>query len=388
MRLRLLALATGTFALGVDTFVIAPILDPIAGDLGVTRTTAGWLITTFALAYAVGGPLLAAVSGHIPPRRLLLGALAVFSMGNVLTAVAGDFALAMTGRVVAGLGASMYTANALAVAIALAPPERRGRASSVVIGGLTAAIVLGLPAGSWLGAEAGWRFTLWLVVGLAAVAAAGVAASIPRLPGRPAATLKARLAPLTDPRVLVTLLATMLCLSTSWAVYNYVDQVMHQATGGDAGRTAAILLSFGVGAVGGNLLTGRLTDHLGAGRTISTAAPLLVVTATAVPLLSTTFGAALVLAAGWGVLHWMINVPQQVRLTTAAAESAPLVLGLHQSTIYLGISMGSVAGAVGFSVGGVRGVSAAAFAVGLLALAALAVSFRVNRTGTPVLVDL
>ncbi|MGP9020282.1 MFS transporter [Streptomyces sp. BR1] len=379
MRLRLLVLAVGNFAMGVDTFVIAPILDPMADDFGVARTTAGWLITAFALAYAIGGPMLAAATGHRPPRQLLLGALTVFAVGNALTAVAEGYTWAMLGRVVAGAGASMYTANSLATARAMTPPERSGRATALVVGGLTAAIVLGLPLGAWLGDQAGWRATLWLVVGLTVVATVGIASTIPDLPGQAATTLRARLAPLGQPKVLVTLLATLLCLSTSWTVYNYVDQVMDQATDGDAGRTSLILLCFGIGAVSGNLLTGRLTDRIGAVRTIRFGAPLLVVAATLTPLLARNMAAAFVLAAAWGVCHWMINVPQQLRTVAAAPQSAPMVLGLHQSTIYIGISLGGVAGASGFSLGGAHGVGYAALTVGVLAMGMLALSLRINK---------
>ncbi|MEU1076540.1 MULTISPECIES: MFS transporter [unclassified Streptomyces] len=382
MRLRLLVLALGNFAMGVDTFIIAPILDPMADDFGVSRTTAGWLITAFALAYAIGGPLLAAATGHRPPRQLLLGALGVFAVGNALTAVAGDYSWAMAGRVVAGAGASMYTANSLAVARAMVPPERAGRAAALVVGGLTAAIVLGLPLGAWLGDQAGWRAALWLVVGLTAAATAGIAATVPRLKGQAATTLRARLAPLGQPRVLVTLIATWLCLSTSWTVYNYIDEVMDEATGGDAGRTSLILLCFGIGAVSGNLLTGRLTDRIGPVRTITVAAPLLVAAATLTPLLSTSLGAGIAMAVAWGVCHWMINVPQQMRLVATAPQSAPLLLGLHQSTIYIGISTGGVAGAAGYSADGATGVGYAALAVGIVALGVLALSLRINRPAT------
>ncbi|WP_432930702.1 MFS transporter [Microbispora sp. CA-135349] len=267
------------------------------------------------------------------------------------------------------------------------PPERSGRATATVVGGLTTAIVAGLPLGAWLGAHTGWRPTLWVVVALAVVAAAGVASALPRLPGQAVTSLRARLAPLTRLPVLTTLMATWLCLSTSWTVYNYVDQITREATGGDAARTSFVLLSFGVGAVAGNLLTGRLADRLGPARTIGYAAPLLVLAAAAAALLSATFLVALALAAVWGLFHWTVNVPQQLRVVAAAPRAAPVVLGLHQSTIYIGIGTGGVAGAAGFTLGDAHGVGYAALVVGVLALAALAVSLRINKpavvAGTP-----
>lgn len=178
---------------------------------------------------------------------------------------------------------------------------------------------------------------------------------------------------------MVTLIATWLCLSTSWTVYNYIDEVMDKATGGDAGRTSLILLCFGIGAVSGNLLTGRLTDRIGPVRTITVAAPLLVAAATLTPLLSKSLGAGIAMAVAWGVCHWMINVPQQMRLVATAPQSAPLLLGLHQSTIYIGISTGGVAGAAGYSADGASGVGYAALAVGVVALGMLALSLRINR---------
>ncbi|MGC0420881.1 MFS transporter [Embleya sp. AB8] len=376
MRLRLIVLAIGTFAMGVDTFVIAPILGPMAGDLGVSRTAAGWLITAFALAYAIGGPALAAAVGHRAPRGLLLGGLVVFAAGNALNAVAGTYGLAMAGRALAGAGASLYTVNALAVARATAPPGREGRATSVVVGGLTTAIVLGLPLGAWLGATTGWRVALWLIVGLGVSAGAGVAAVVPRLPGLPRKTLRQRVAPLSNPRVVVVLAATWLCLTTSWTVYTYFDKVTRPATGGDAGRTSLILLTFGLGAVCGNLLVGRLADRFGPGRTMLIAAPLLTAVAALVPALTRSMVTACVVVPVWGLLHWMINVPQQLRVTAAAPDAVPLVLGLHQSTIYLGISAGGAVGAAGFALGGRAGIGYAALATGVLALAVLVWSFR------------
>ncbi|MEV4256467.1 MFS transporter, partial [Spirillospora sp. NPDC049652] len=183
--------------------------------------------------------------------------------------------------------------------------------------------------------------------------------------------------------VVATLAATCLCLSASWTVYTRIDEVTRPAAGGDPDRASLILLFFGAGAVCGNFAVGRLTDRFGPARVIVGAAPLLVAAVTVTPPIAATFAGALAAAVCWGTLHWMINVPQQLRATAAAPSAAPLVLGLHQSTIYIGISIGGATGAAGDALGGRAGIGYAALLVGLAGLAVLVLSLRLDRRTPP-----
>ncbi|WP_326794478.1 MFS transporter [Streptomyces sp. NBC_01808] len=382
MNAKLLVLASGNFAVGVSTFVIAPMLGQIGADLDVSRTAAAQLVVVYALAYALGGPVLTALAGHRPPRQLLFVALAVFGAGNGLTAVAANFPGAVAARVLAGVGAGVYTANALAVARRLAPGDRQGRAVAVVVGGLTTAIVLGLPLGAWLGGETSWRLVLGLLSPVAVLPMAAVRL-LPALGGSPAVRLAQRIAPLRDRQVLATLLATWLCLTASWTVYNFIDEVLLEATGGDPDRQFPALLVFGAGAVAGNLLAGRLADRFGPDRTIAVVAPVLVVAVLVVPLAAVGMLPALLSVGAWAMLHWMVNVPQQMRVVAAAPEAAPAVLALHQSTIYLGIGTGGFVGSLGYGLAGRSGIGYAAFVTGLAALTALWWSFRTRHPSVP-----
>lgn len=377
MNAKLLVLAAGNFTVGVSTFVIAPMLGTISVDLHASRAVTGQLIVV----YALGGPLLTTLVGHRPPRQVLLVALAVFGVGNGLTAIAADFRGAAAARVVAGVGAGVYTANALAVARRLVTGDRQGRAVAVVVGGLTTAIVLGLPAGAWLGNAFSWRLVLGLLTLIATLPMAGILL-LPALAGSPAIALKARVAPLRDRQVLATLLATWLCLTASWTIYNFIDEVLRPATGGDPDRQFLALLVFGAGAVAGNMIAGRLADRYGPGRTIAVVAPALTFAVLVLPLVASTLPVALVGVSAWAMLHWMVNVPQQLRVTAAAPHVAPIVLGLHQSTIYLGISTGGLVGAIGYSVAGRPGIGYAGFITGLLALSALWWSFRTRSAAS------
>ncbi|WBB61754.1 MFS transporter [Streptomyces sp. WMMC500] len=382
MNAKLFTLAAGNFVVGVSTFVVAPLLGRIGADLDVSRAAAAQLVVVYALAYALGGPVLTALAGHRPPRQLLFLALAVFAAGNALTAIAATFPWAVAARVLAGVGAGVYTANALAVARRLAPADRQGRAVAVVVGGLTTAIALGLPLGAWWGGAAGWRLVLGLVSLVATLPMAALRL-LPALGGAPATSLGTRVAPLRDRHVLATLLATWLCLTASWTVYNFIDEVLLEATDGDPDRQFPALLVFGAGAVAGNLLAGRLADRFGPDRTIAVVAPGLTVAVLVVPPAAVAMPPALLSVGAWAMLHWMVNVPQQMRLVDAAPGTAAVVLGLHQSTIYLGIATGGFVGSLGYGLAGRGGVGYAAFATGLAALIALWWSFRTRHRSGP-----
>ncbi|MDC7337413.1 MFS transporter [Streptomyces lydicus] len=145
MRLRLLLLALGTFAVGTDSMVMAGILGLVARDLDVSVPAAGQIVTVFALSYAVLAPVLATAAARWPRRRLLLTALTVFTVANALSAVAPTYPILLATRVLAAAGAALYTPTANAVATTLVPPERRGRALATVLGGMTVATALGVP---------------------------------------------------------------------------------------------------------------------------------------------------------------------------------------------------------------------------------------------------
>ncbi|NUS87481.1 MAG: MFS transporter, partial [Streptomyces sp.] len=184
MRLRLLLLALGTFAVGTDSMVMAGILGLISRDLDVSVPTAGQMVTVFALAYALLAPVLATLTARWPRRQLLLTALTVFTAANALSALAPTYPLLLATRVLAAAGAALYTPTANAVATSLVPPERRGRALATVLGGMTVATALGVPLGTWIG-RTDWRLTMWLVVALGAAALAGQALLLRELPGVP-----------------------------------------------------------------------------------------------------------------------------------------------------------------------------------------------------------
>jgi predicted MFS family arabinose efflux permease len=346
---RLLVLASGMFAIGTDSFVVAGVLPQVAASLGVSIALAGQMVTLYALSYALLSPVIAAAAAHWPRKRLLLSGMAVFVIGNVITAVAPSIELVLASRLVAGLGAAMFSPTATAAGASLVPPEQRGRALAIVVAGLSSATALGAPMGTFIGGWLDWRATMWFVAAVGTLAMVGVAWRLPQIPTQPAVSLAKRLAPLGDARVLLTLLTTWLVYGGLFLVYTYIGSSFDRATGGDARVLAGLLLLWGAAATVGNLLAGRLTDRFGSRRIINTAIAIVALDFALLPWTSASLATAVPALIIWGLCGWGVVVPQQHRLISITPSAAPLLLGLNSAAIYVGVSMSGLIGGVAIS---------------------------------------
>jgi predicted MFS family arabinose efflux permease len=350
MDLRLLTLALGTFAIGTDSFVVAGLLPQVSRSLNVSIEAAGQMITVYAIAYAVMTPVMATFTAHWPRRRVLGSALAVFTLGNVLTAVVSSFDLVLLSRALAGVGGAMFTPAASATAAALVPPEARGRALAVVMAGLSGATALGAPIGTLVGSAGDWRATMWLVALLGLAAGAGIAAALPQLPGSTKLSLGERLAPLGDKRVAMILMTTLLVLGGLYTVYSYVSVVFDRATAGNGSVLALLIGIWGMAATIGNLVAGSLTDRFGSRAVINLAIAVVAIDFALIPLSSATFTGSVVALIVWGLCGWGMLVPQQHRLVSISPALAPILLALNAATIYIAVSLSGLLGAAALQV--------------------------------------
>jgi predicted MFS family arabinose efflux permease len=347
---RLIVLAAGMFAVGTDSFVVAGILPQVAASLGVSIPLAGQMVTLYALSYALLSPTVAALAGHWPRRRLLLTGLLIFVIGNAMTALAPSIGWVLASRVIAGLGAAMYSPTATATGASLVPPERRAAALAVVIAGLSSATALGAPLGTLIAGIGDWRATMWFVSGVGTVAGIAVWFSLPAIPALPAATLRQRLAPLGDARVTLTLLTTLLAYAGAFSVYTYVGVVFDRVTQGSPNMLAGLLLIWGVAATLGNLVVGKLTDRFGSRRIIPAALVILSINFALTPWTAAHAWTAVLAIVVWGLCGWGLLVPQQHRLITLAPAAAPLLMGLNSAALYVGVSSAGVLGAAGLGM--------------------------------------
>lgn len=372
-------LALGTFAVGTESFMIAGLLPGMAADLAVSLATAGQLVTVFALAYALGSPILTAATGNLQRRALLISAMVAFCGANLLAWTAPGYWELLTARILLAGAAGVYVPAANAVASATAQPGQRGKALAIVNGGLSLAIAIGVPLGAWLGHASGWRATFGGVAVLSALAAAGLAYGLPAGfgAGLAVATLAERLRTASRPAVLRTLLVTTLWAMASYTTYTYLATLVEQATGVHGAGLGFILFGWGVAAACGLALSARVIDRRGAGTVVKPA--LLTSTVSFIVLSLSTYLApshtlALMLPAilAWGVAHWAFFPAQQATLAEVAGVAAtPIVLSLNASFMYLGFSLGAGLGAlvIAWSSAADLGFASAVCMIGAVALA-------------------
>jgi predicted MFS family arabinose efflux permease len=350
-------LALAAFAIGTEAFVIAGLLSTIAGDLQVSLAATGQLVTIYALTYAVGSPLLAVAFNNIDRRTLLALALCSFVAANLLAAAATTFAVLLGSRMLMAVGAGLCMPTALAVSVAVASPERRGRAIALVTSGLTVATVLGVPFGTYIGNSIGWRATFVMVAVLGAVALAGLLFGLPRGLPRNTATLRERIAVARHGAVLRALAITVLWSLGAFTVFTYLSVPLRSLGFGPTEISLALLV-FGSAAAIGNILGGSLADRVGP---IPTGTISLVVLSLVLALQSAALKFAppdiarpifLGLIFGQGLAGWTFYTAQVASIVQIEPKTSMIALSLNASALYLGIAIGGAVGGVVLSVAG------------------------------------
>lgn len=344
--LHLWVLALGSFALGTDVFVIAGILPEIGSDMAVSLNAVGWLVSAFAFTYAVASPALAVLTGNIERRNLLLGSFVLFCAANIISAIAQTYEVLLVSRILAALGSALYMPTAAAIAVSLAPEDKRGRALALVTAGMTVAIVLGVPLGTWIGGYAGWRATFWFVALLGIAALVGIRFWIPHVASAKPVGWSARMSLLKQPPVFIALALTVLWTAGGFTVYSYLSPLLTQLAHLTHAEIGWMLLLFGAAGVAGNFIGGYGADRWGATTTIAIALVILACIF-ATFAWSAAHTATIVLAVAlWGIAGWMLTPPQQHRLVGLAPQIPGAILALNGSAIYLGIGMGTSIGGI------------------------------------------
>jgi DHA1 family inner membrane transport protein len=257
----LAALAIGTFALGLTEFVITGLLPDIAADLHVTIPRAGLLISGYALSVVIGGPLVTALVARRSRKPVLISLLAFFVVGNVISALATSYGVMLGGRIVTALCHGSFIGFATIVAGDLVPPARRSSAIAAMLSGLTIANVAGVPLGTLLGQQLGWRATFWAMAVFGLVAALATAVFVAPSSAVAGLSVRTQLAAFKTGRVWLALALTALAFGAVYAPFTYVAPLMTSVAGFSTGALPWLLALFGLGLVLGNVIGARAADR-------------------------------------------------------------------------------------------------------------------------------
>ncbi|WP_328888111.1 MFS transporter [Streptomyces sp. NBC_00316] len=261
MPLALLALAIGAFGIGTTEFVIMGLLPEVAADFQVSIPTAGFLVTGYALGVVLGAPLMTVLGTRVTRKRMLMVLMVLFVIGNAVSAVAPVFGVMLAGRVIASLAHGAFFGIGSVVAADLVAPQKKAGAIAMMFTGLTVANVIGVPLGTYIGQNVGWRTTFFIVAALGVVGLLGVARLVPEQPKAEGVRLRHELAAFRNVQVLLAMAMTVLGFGGVFAAITYITPMMTEIAGYSASSVTWLLVLFGLGMVGGNLLGGKFADR-------------------------------------------------------------------------------------------------------------------------------
>ncbi|WP_327702499.1 MFS transporter [Streptomyces decoyicus] len=371
MPLALLALAISAFGIGTTEFVMMGLLPNVADDLGTSVPTAGYLVSAYALGVVIGAPLLTALGSRIPRKRMLVCLMAVFTVGNLASALAPTFGLLVAGRLLAGLPHGAFFGVGAVVAARLVREGRQARAVATMFLGLTIANIIGVPAATLLGQQFGWRATFLIVAAIGLVAMASLARLIPPLPAEERTGLGRELRALGNRQVLLGLLTTVFGFAGIFAVYSYLASMMTEVTGFAAGSVPLVLALFGIGMTLGALAAGPLTDRALRPTLYGSLAALALVLA-AFHFTAQVKWAALVTVVLIGAVGFLTTTPLQMLVMNKAQQAPTLAAASNQSAFNLANAGGAWIGGLVLAAG--WGWTSPTLAGAVLAVLGLAVA--------------
>ncbi|MEI4270446.1 MFS transporter [Klenkia sp. LSe6-5] len=346
----LLALSIGAFGIGTTEFVVMGMLPQIADGLGVSVSAVGLLISAYAVGVVVGAPTLTALGVRFTPKQTLVGLMAVFVVGNLLSALAPTYGTLVVARVLTALAHGSFFGVGAVAARRLVPRERATQAISLMFAGLTLANVVGVPLGTFVAQQASWRLVPAACAAVGLVTIAGLLAWLPALAGEPT-DLRSELRAFRRRQVWMVLGVTMVGFAALFAVYSYVSPILTELGGLTEGWVTPVLALFGIGTTIGMLAGGRFGDRFGLRAVVGS----LVVSAAllaAFALTARTPAAAVVLLVLFGAVSFAAGpVVQNKVIEAARVRGGSLVSAANQGAFNVANAAGAALGAGVLSAG-------------------------------------
>ena len=339
-------IALGAFALGMASYVTAGLIPMIEQAFSVSTGVAAQLVTAFTLAYGIGSPVVVALLPGNRQRNGLLAALGLFVISNAASALSTDFLWLLIFRALAGVGSGVYLAVGISAAATLSPAGR-GKAIAVIMGGMAAGTVLGVPIGLILAEQLGWSSAFWLVTLLGGISLTGLFWRLPVLSGAEFIPLRRKLSVLVDGQVTVILSVSLLAAIASLGMYTFLVPLMSAPEYGGVESITPFLWVWGIGGVAGSFLVGPMSDRIKGPRMTLFIMLTLALSLAVLPLIAFwSVWLAMVPILIWGAVGWALQVPQNNQLLHVRGSQGDgnLAVTLNESALYLGSAIGAAVG--------------------------------------------
>ncbi|WP_426108363.1 MFS transporter [Pseudomonas sp. TWR1-1-4] len=346
----LVALAVGAFGIGVTEFAPMGMLPTIANDLGVSIPTAGLLVSAYALGVLLGAPLMILTTGKIPRRHLLVGLMAIFTLGNVMSALATGYYDLLIARVITSLNHGAFFGVGSIVAASVVAPDKRAGAVAAMFMGLTLATIGGVPLATWFGELLGWRTAFWGIGGLGLVTMVALWFALPNLPLPKSDGVLAEIKVLGRGSVLAALALTVVGSSAMFTVFTYIAPILSNQTHASTPFITAMLVLFGVGLTLGNIWGGKAADR-SIDRTLIASLSALILVLLAFAFLMRWPIPAAVSILIWGIASFAVVPPLQMRVMEAANDAPNLASAVNIGAFNFGNAIGAAVGGAVINAG-------------------------------------
>ncbi|MBY3174448.1 MFS transporter [Rhizobium leguminosarum] len=379
MPLALLVLALSSFAIGTTEFVIMGLLPEVAADLSVSIPQAGWLVTGYALAVAIGAPVMAISTAKLKRRTALIALMAFFITGNLLCALASDYWVLMIARVVTALCHGAFFGIGSVVAAGLVAEDRKARAVALMFTGLTLANVLGVPLGTAIGQAYGWRATFGVVTVIGIVTISGLIAILPRDKQQENGSILREIAALRNGGLWLALSTTVFFAASMFALFTYIAPLLRDVTGVSPEGVTWTLFLIGLGLTIGNLVGGKLADwRLGA--TLAGVFAAIAITSIAFSYTSRFFIPAEITLFLWAMASFAAVPALQVGVVGFGKDAPNLVSTINIGAFNTGNALGAWVGGLVIDAGfDLTRVPLAAALMALIGLGATALTYLSAR---------